>query len=448
MSVLASTSETAWTMAGSPLNRVNRLLVACLTMVAVTAASADVLTLVNDGEVRGEILNPEQSPRTEYVVRTPAGIQVTVATAQVASVTKQSAAEMEYDRVRRRYPDTVDGHWQLAQWCRQRHLVRERKLHLERVLELNPDHAEARRVLGYSRIAGRWVTQEQIMAERGYRRYDGAWRSAQEIEVLERRLKEKRASTEWGVRIERWREWLGGDDAAKIEEARTSITQIDDPAALPALGEQLKAELHEEVRLLYLAALENIREPSSGLPYPQVVELLVAISLEDPADEVRLSAIDILAADKPADATLAYIRELRSKDNRRVNRAAEGLRRMEDSRAVGPLVDALITAHKYKIVQGSPGGMSTTFERPDKLGRTPSNSGLPTFGTSGVGMAMGSSTQIITRRIFNPSVLDALVAMTGTSFGEDQQAWRNWFATQKKPQSLHGRRDAAPAKSK
>lgn len=62
-------------------------------------------------------------------------------------------------------------------------LEKERHDILEHMLELDPDHVEARRLLGYSRIDGKWHKREQLMAERGYSRYRGTWKTAQEIEL-------------------------------------------------------------------------------------------------------------------------------------------------------------------------------------------------------------------------------------------------------------------------
>ena len=42
----------------------------------------------------------------------------------------------------------------------------------------------------------------------------------------------------------------------------------------------------------------------------------------------------------------------------------------------------------------------------------------------------------------NQSVLDALVALTGQNFNFDKQAWKYWYAAQKKPRDgLDARRN-------
>src|SRR6185436_11718920 len=94
-------------------------------------------------------LNPDQSTRETYVIKTPAGGQVTLQAGQVKQVVPQSAKEMEYDRVRLQYPDTAQGHWDLSEWCLKNKLIKQRTTHLERVISLDTNNAEARRALGY-----------------------------------------------------------------------------------------------------------------------------------------------------------------------------------------------------------------------------------------------------------------------------------------------------------
>ena len=61
--------------------------------------------------------------------------------------------------------------------------------------------------------------------------------------------------------------------------------------------------------------------------------------------------------------------------------------------------------------------------------------------TGGGGLSMGSSAKIIKRDLNNQQVLDALVALTGSNFGFDKSAWRNWYSSQQKPGAIDARRD-------
>jgi hypothetical protein len=84
--------------------------------------------------------------------------------------------------------------------------------------------------------------------------------------------------------------------------------------------------------------------------------------------------------------------------------------------------------HKFEIQEGSgnPGQMSAGFS--------------PT-GQGGGGLSMGGGKKIIKQPMNNQRVLDALVTLTGMNFQFDQRAWKNWYATQKKPANIDARRD-------
>ena len=190
------------------------LIAAWLTCAGFAApARAEVFHLHSGGTVHGELVNRDQSPRKEYVVKTSSGGEVTIPADQVKKVARQNAAEVKYDQIRSTYPDTVEGQWKLAEWCRQNKLIKARHAHLERIIELDPNHAEARHGLGYSQIQGRWVTQETLMTENGYVRYKGAWLLPQEIELREQEQKEKLAQLEWKKKLKNWHGWLSTDKA-------------------------------------------------------------------------------------------------------------------------------------------------------------------------------------------------------------------------------------------
>jgi hypothetical protein len=90
---------------------------------------------------------------------------------------------------------------------------------------------------------------------------------------------------------------------------------------------------------------------------------------------------------------------------------------MSDPSAIGPLIDALVTIHTYKVVTSNPGGMSAMF--------SPDGSAGP--GGLSVG---GGGPKYFKRRHQNQQVLDALSALTRQNFSFDQVAWRAWNASQ------------------
>ena len=372
--------------------------------------------------MHGTLLNRDQSPRTTYVVKTPAGGEVTLQADQVKKVAKQSAAEINYDQIRHKATDTVTDQWKLAEWCREHRLLKQRRTHLERIIELDPNHAEVRHGLGYSQVQGQWLTQEALMTQNGYLRYKGAWLLPQEIEIKESERKEKLAQLEWGPKLKRWHRWL---DTPKADEAIALIQAIDDPHAGDALVRLLtdaKDPSPRRVRLLYVEALGRL-QASAGM------DALVNTSLYDADEEVRLSCLDEIVDHGYKPAVARYVKALKDKDNVVINRAGIALGQLKDPAAVGPLIDALVTVHSFKIQKGQPGQTSASFGS----GAGGPGGGGFTFGGGGV--------ETVKQSLQNREVLAALVSLTGMGFDFDERAWKKWYAAQRKPSSLDARRD-------
>ena len=105
-------------------------------------------------------------------------------------------------------------------------------------------------------------TQQETMAERGYVRYRGAWRTAQEIELLERAERAHLARAEWKGRLERLRRQL--DEPAQAERAAEEIAEIADPAAVPALGAAVATDRALQARVLVPRIRSAMRRRPSG----------------------------------------------------------------------------------------------------------------------------------------------------------------------------------------
>jgi len=369
--------------------------------------------------VTGELLNPEQSPRTTFDVKTPSGIRLSLEKAQVQQVLKPSPAESELETLRATVPDTVESQWKLQEWCQQRGLSGPRKEILQHILELDPNHSEARRVLGFNQVDGKWVTRDDLMKSRGYVLFRGRWLTPQEIEVLEAKEKNNTAEKEWIQKIARWKAMLMTD---KDQAARENLLSVDDPQAIKGLAAVLKNDQRWKARVLYIEVLFKIGTPDA-------LRWLAATSLEDAVEEVRLTALDYLKKKHPPDVVAYYVSQLKSKDNDMINRAAAALKQMNDRSAVVPLVDVLVTTHKYRVPGtggGGEGSITTTF---------------PTNGTPGSGgLAMNQGPKYVTKRLHNAAVLDALVSLTGVNFDYDASAWKHWYASQKPREVIDARR--------
>jgi len=54
--------------------------------------------------------------------------------------------------------DDAKGHYRLGLWCERKGWKERARFHLEKVIAIDPDHAGARRKLGYVKVSGRWMT--------------------------------------------------------------------------------------------------------------------------------------------------------------------------------------------------------------------------------------------------------------------------------------------------
>ncbi len=369
--------------------------------------------------MQGEIVTSPNTPKDKTVIRTASGGEVTLDKSQIKQIIPQSAAELEYEKIRPTYPDTVEGQWKLAEWCRDNSLTKQRQTHLERVIALDPDHKQARALLGYSQIDGRWIRRDDLMKERGYVLYNGAWKLPQDVELIERKKKQDQAEREWFAKLKRWR--ASFDNHPEREEIlRNEIMTTTDAAAVPAVKQMLANEPNPKIKILLVNALVHL---GTG----DAIGTVVLLTIEDPDEEVRLSALDKLSETRRPELVADYAKVLKSKDNVKVNRAAFCLGQLKDRSAISPLIDALQTWHKYKNPNSHPGQMTTGF------GSGPGGS------SSGLSMG-GSGPAEINIQKQNEEVLRALIALTGQNFDYNQQSWKTWFASQRKQVNLDARR--------
>ena len=396
------------------MNPIRAILLVCILACAAVTAQADVFVLNSGGQIEGSLITTPERLADKYVIKTDLGATLTLTKDQVKEIVKRKPAEIEYDKKRHLFPDTVEGQWELAEWCQANHLNEARKTHLRRILELDPNHAGARSALGYSKFDGQWKTQDEVMTERGYVEYKGRWRLPQEIEIIEQERKDDLALKAWFANLKRWRDWLEGD---RHDEAVKCIREIKDPLAVRALSQWLEKDENQAVRILAAEALNNCNTGSA-------IKAIATSVLEDESQEVRLNSLDYLSDGNHPDVVAFFIEKLHDKDNKIVNNAAVALSRMKDQAAVAPLIDALVTNHKFKLVPAGPQGNYST-----------------TFGSGGSGFNFGGNQpKVVSQDMQNPAVLDALVTLTNANFNYDKTAWKNWLATQRKSRMLDPRR--------
>jgi hypothetical protein len=417
-------------------------LVAILLLLAWTAgmtppARADLVTLRSGGEIRGELLGDPKSKTAGGVVsiRTLSGATVAVIQDEIQTVVRRRLIVEDYETRRRAIPDTLEAHWELAEWCRQKSLSKERESHLRRVVAFDEGHLAAHRALGHVRHQGRWMTQDQIMTSRGYVKYKGRYVLPQELELIQQEEHVTEAEKGWFKKVRLWQGWLEGEHGERQSEALALLQGIKEPDAVPALARAFKAVPNDEERLLYVGIISKI---SGDKP----LQPLILQSLWDESNPVREAAIRGVRNRDIDKALPAYFRALKNGLNLIVNRSGAALGELGSESAVPHLIDALVTRHSYTIMVPDPGPGGV---RSDGTTTEPGQPVLP-IGiemaaaagqlTYGVQVQQWSPTGPRMKEIpvekdeENPAVLAALTHLTGQDLGYDELAWRKWYNAQ------------------
>ena len=397
------------------------LTVAAILMV-VGPSQAAVFLLVSGGQIEGEWLNRNEKQRQTYVVRMDSGGVITLGNAQVDEVLEKSEDLAWYEQELPKIQQTIEGHWGMAEKCRERRLKEQREHHLEEILKLDPEHERARHGLGYSRVDDRWVKTDEWKTNQGYIRYRGDWRIPQDV-MLEKAAEEAdKRERDWKKQVTTWRTWITRP-RGKEQDAIDAIRAIDDPNAAAALAVILKDE--KEQRNLRMLVIEAM----GGLESPVAVGAFIERAMKDPDPNVRDACLDQLVHFGTARAVQAFQKLLEASDNKIVNRAAFCLGSLGQPEATLALINSLVTEHRFLVqTSGAPGRMNVGF------GDGP--------GGGGNNFGVGGRPKLVKPKLQNESVLNALVALNpGVHFGYNIEAWKAWYVDQHQPLPGDLRRD-------
>jgi hypothetical protein len=384
-----------------------------------TSAYADIFQLASGGRLEGKLLPADDASKLNCTIELSAGGRVTIARSQIAKIETVTDVTAEYQKLARTSPDTVDAHWQLSEWCREHKLRDERRQHLDRILELNPNHADARAALGFHQKDGQWMNRDDVMAARGLVLFDGKYVTPQQVELLKQQKESKVTQADWTKVIEQLRRRRIGRRQDQADKALAEIQAIQDPQAAEAVVSMLRRENDPQLKRLWI-------ETAARLNHHAAIDALVDLSLYDADDEIRHQCLEYLIKSRRPGLVTPYIRALKDKNNDIVNRAGAALGQIGDRDAIGPLIDALITKHKTKMSDANADQHAYTFSK---------DSGAFSFGGS-------NAPQFVVQSLRNRAVLDALVTLAGNAnFEYDQVQWRGWLAAQAKARAVDVRRD-------
>lgn len=407
-------------------------------------AQADLVKLINGGEVRGKVVTGSGNKTNSelIVLETLNGVTISVARADTKFLAMRPLQVEEYESRARRIEDTLPAHWELSEWCRQHGLSKQREHHLSRVVELDPLHEKAQTALGRVWHEGAWVDRDDMMAARGYVKYKGRYVTVQELDLIQKTSDEREVERDWFQKLKTWHAWLNGRNEDRQRQGLLAVQQIDDPHAAPAVIRYLCEDKQREMRVLGVAVLSKLSGAKGAAG-------LVKLSLYDSDDDVRYASLNGIDERDFEYAQTAYIRELRSSLNAVVCRAAAGLGRVGDERSVGPLIDALVTSHKYQVQTNMPaanvysgstdgsvdagsvlagGVLPPEVEIAIRTGQLPQGAIIaPPIG----GAPVQRKTVTVTVNQSNQESLTTLQKLTNQNFGFDERTWRIWWSAEK-----------------
>jgi hypothetical protein len=402
------------------------------------AAYADTIKLEGGGTVQGQILE-DKSTKDKLVVKVDAGGgEVTIERSKIQAIIQGKRPADEYEEIKGQYADSAEDQFKLAVWCEQHKLWRQRREHLQKVIELDPDHAQAREKLGYVKQDGKWLTGQELKEAKGLVRFGGRYVTPQEKEILEQKKHEDEAVREWHQKIRMWKNWLAGNDPAKSRQGEERLRAIQDPHAVEAVAGQFGKDKSEALRTLMCDILNNI-------PGEQATLELVKRCIIDVSADVRWAASEkLVERDDPA-AVRMLIRVLGSEHTTVVRRAAEALGALGNPTAVPALIGALVTKEKQVVTRSVPAsnfGTSTPVIVDYEAVVSPGAVAFrPIIGmqSNGVGISRPQQ-EVVVVPVENPEVLEALRTITKEDFGYDLATWRQWYAAQLRREELKKRR--------
>ena len=173
-----------------------------------------------------------------------------------------------YQARRDKTADTVAGQFDLAKWCKTRGLMDQVRAHLTRVLELEPDHIEARRFLGHRRVGDRWISKQQI---------DESIAAAESLRQAMRR---------WTPRLKQLLTRLESPSKRTREIAAKQLQAIDDASAIPVIEAIVSTKSEQSAHY----AVDSL----AGMSAPPAAVSLARHAVFSPWDSVRRSAAERL----------------------------------------------------------------------------------------------------------------------------------------------------------
>ncbi len=380
---------------------------ACHTAVTQTN---DTLTLNTGAKIEGRFVEKEIDGKRYVIIELDNGVKMKVRRSAVSQLKKSSDLLVEYQAQKKAATKDVAGHWKMAVWCKEnlekgrsatgRKLSPQREFHLQSIIRLDPNHGDARRLLGHTLLNGQWIHREHPPSQYGMVKIGSRWYT--EEELLIEKMKEKSSD-----RYDKWKTELRKQRGRtnRANEYLNTLSTVNDRFAVPGLIDRFNTEKNAALKM---RTLEAIGRQDSRLAR----QFLVNTAITSPNEIIRERASSLLNGrqfSKDSAARHAAAILLKAKDNPTVLRAGALLGQLKSESAIWPLIQSLKTTHEF-VIPGNNGRIGANF-----------NSG------GAGGLTTGGKAKKVKKTLQNSTVEESLRIITGQNFGFNEIAWRNWY---------------------
>ena len=394
------------------------LTVTVLLLPMASASETTTLLLKDGGTLEGELLNPDEINRKVFRIKTPEGLEIALDAKSVERVQPHERdALIAYNRDAPLTRSTVENHLYWAKWCHEHQLPGQAQVHWQQILELDPDHVEARKVLGYSRTQSGWVSPRDTLERRGFiQDRQGRWKTPQQIEVEAILTHQNEEAQHWQRTVRELYRRLPNP------QTEAELLSIRHPAAFLPIRKILIEETNPERRKMLLRLLAQFSDVHS-------LQFVAgwAIRPDEPYDDIKKMCVEELQKrikEQPEIRSIVmnvYRSSLKPRaDQEVIHLAAQVIGDLGGYEAVPELIEVLVVTK------------TETFQPP-----------VPTygFGSGGTGFSQPGGPQTRQIPVTHQPVLSALRRLTEVNFDFNQGAWREWYRQSQRSPSLNLRRD-------
>lgn len=149
-----------------------------LSLLLASAASADELVLKNGSAFNGIVREEGDRVVIEMDFGTMSFKKV-----DVRSISKGKDPIHEFDEKAKAATD-VKGMLELAAWAREKGLGTRSTDLYRKILTLDPDQADARKIMGFEKLNGQWLAGDDLMVARGFVKVNGKWLARETAELM------------------------------------------------------------------------------------------------------------------------------------------------------------------------------------------------------------------------------------------------------------------------